>query len=317
MERRKMNRKNRICFLIFFLLFTVFSLLCASEKLLLWEAVHPEKAGKLFLAGSIHLGKKELFPLDRRYDEILAQSDEMVFEVYDRDPEVTRKTALEFIQKKAFYPPGKDLKQLMGENNLFLLDSFYKSKGNMLFMQNGLSRRPWIIMLDLTQITAQESKLDLRYGFEEVFRNLKKERPARGLEQVYTQLSMLEGTDEKILCSIILNGIKDPAKEKKELENILTAFRTGDISLLAAQTDEMAEKYPLFHKRLFLARNYDMAEKLSGFAAEKKTFFVLVGAAHFAGKGNILKLLRGKGFLVRQLEKTGKKGDITGEETDE
>ena len=312
-----MNRKRYILFLIFFLIFPVFSLLAAAEKLLLWEAGHPEKAGKLFLAGSIHLGKKELFPLDRRYDEVLAKSDEMVFEVYDKDPSVTQKTAMEFIRKKAFYMPGKTLKQLMGEKELFLLDSFYKSRGNMLFMQNGISRRPWIIMLDLTQITALESKLSIQYGFEEVFRKLKKERPARGLEQVYTQLSMLEGTDEKILCNIILNGIKDPAKEKRELENILTAFRTGDISLLAAQTNEMAAKYPLFHKRLFLARNWDMAEKLSGFASEKKSFFVLIGAAHFAGKGNILELLKGKGFLVKQLDRTGEKGKITGEEADE
>ena len=97
-----MNRKRYILFLIFFLIFPVFSLLAAAEKLLLWEAVHPEKAGKLFLAGSIHLGKKELFPLDRRYDEVLAKSDEMVFEVYDKDPSVTQKTAMEFIRKKAF-----------------------------------------------------------------------------------------------------------------------------------------------------------------------------------------------------------------------
>ena len=306
-----------LIFLLFPALFSISFPLSAKEKLLLWEAHHPEKAGKLFLAGSVHLGKKDLFPLDRRYDEVLAKSNEIVFEVYEEDESKKQELILEFIRKKAFYPPEKNLKQVMEEKDLLLLDNFYKGRGNMLFMQNGISRRPWLLVLELTMIIAQDLGLLGQYGFEEVFKKACKNMPARSLEKAYSQLSMLEGTDEKILCSIILNGIKDPAKEKKELENILTAFRTGDISLLAAQTDEMAEKYPLFHKRLFLARNYDMAEKLSGFAAEKKTFFVLVGAAHFAGKGNILKLLRGKGFFVRQLEKTGKKGDITGEETDE
>ena len=306
-----------LIFLLFPALFSISFPLSAKEKLLLWEAHHPEKAGKLFLAGSVHLGKKDLFPLDRRYDEVLAKSNEIVFEVYEEDESKKQELILEFIRKKAFYPPEKNLKQVMEEKDLLLLDNFYKGRGNMLFMQNGISRRPWLLVLELTMITAQDLGLLGQYGFEEVFKKACKNMPARSLEKAYSQLSMLEGTDEKELCRIIINGVKDFSMQKKELENVILSFRTGDLTPLIQQEEKTAKKYPRFHKRLLLARNYDMTEKLAEYAGEKKSFFVLIGAMHFAGKGSILKLLEGKGFRIKQLEKTGEKGKITGEENDE
>lgn len=300
-------------FIILFLLTPLF-LLSAGKKILVWEAVHPEKAGKLFLAGSIHLGKKQLFPLDHTYDQILAESHEMVFEIFYEDIQLMQKKAADFILRKAFFPPGKDLVQLMGQKDFLLLDSFYASKALPFARNNGKRRRPWLIMLDLAQMQASDHGFRAQYGFEEVFRKLRKNKPGRSLEEVYTQLSMLEGTDEKILCQIILEGIKNPAKQKNELENILLSFQTGSLVFLEKNVRELEKKYPLFHKRLLLARNLGMVKKLEKYAGEKKNFFVLVGVAHFAGNGNILQLLKGKGFRIKQLDASGKKGKITGDD---
>ncbi|MBR2363662.1 MAG: TraB/GumN family protein, partial [Lentisphaeria bacterium] len=253
-------------------------------------------------------------PLDRKYDETLAESDVIVFEVFEEDNSKNQKAILEFIQKKAFYPPGKNLKEVMGEKEFFLLDSFYKSRGIMHFAQTGLTRRPWLLMLELTMITAQEMGLKGEYGFEEVFKKLRNGRPARGLESAGSQLSLLEGTDEKILCRMLTDGVKDSSIQKEELKNILHSFHTGDMTALSEQTEKTAKKYPVFYKRLLLTRNYNMTEKLIEYSNEKKTFFILIGAAHFAGNGNILQLLKAKGFVIKQLAKTGKKGGITGEE---
>ena len=272
--------------------------------------------GKLFLAGSIHLGKKELYPLDKAYDDALKKSDILVFEIFEEDEEKSRRFNLKFLDKKASYAPGKNLKQVMGEKDYLLLASYFQSRGSIHFSNNDSPLRPWFVMLTLVQIAAQDSKLEMKYGFEEVFKKLRQKRPARGLEKTYTQLSMLEGTDEKLLCKIIIDGIRNPLKQKKELENIIECFRTGNIAPLAAQTEEMRKKYPLFHKRLLYTRNLNMTDSLAKFAEEKKTFFVIIGAAHFAGKGNILQLLEEKGFTVKQMAKTGKAGTITGENDD-
>ena len=312
-----MNGKiSALLFLL--LLLSVSSGLFAEGKLLLWEARHPERAGKLFLAGSIHLGRKELFPLDKAYDNALAQSQELVFETFEEDVRASEKTIAEFIRRKALYPAGKSLRDVMNESELTLLESFYRAKGGGNFRREELfSRRPWILVLELTLVAAAESNLKVEYGFETVFRKYRNGRSARGLEQTYTQLSMLEGTGEKQLCAVLLDGIRDYAGEKKALEEILEAFRTGKTAPLAAQAEKTEKKYPLFHKRLLLLRNRGMAETLAEYAKERKTFFVLIGAAHFAGKGNVLQLLEEKGFLVKQLERTGEKGSITAEAANE
>ncbi|MBO4304411.1 MAG: TraB/GumN family protein [Lentisphaeria bacterium] len=312
-----MNGKISALFSLLLLL-CVFPGLFAEGNLLLWEARHPEREGKLFLAGSIHLGRKELFPLDKAYDSALAQSQELVFETFEEDVRASEEKITEFIRRKALYPSGKSLRDVMNESELTLLESFYRARSGVNFRREELfSRRPWILVLELTILAAAESGLKLEYGFETVFRKYRNGRPARGLEQTYTQLSMLEGTDEKQLCAVILDGIRDYAGEKKALEEILEAFRTGETAPLAAQAEKMEKKYPLFHKRVLLLRNRNMAESLAEYAKEKKTFFVLIGAAHFAGKGNILRLLEEKGFLVKQLERTGERGAIAAETANE
>lgn len=309
-----MNKTGKKTVFFFLLLLAVFPL-AGGEKLLLWEAVHPEKPGKFFLAGSIHLGKKELYPLDKAFDLALEKSDEIIYEIYEKDIASMQKMTIDFIRKKAFYPPGKSLRQVMGEKEILLLDTFYKSRGNMYFLPNGVTKRPWILALALAQNAAIESGLDAKYGFEEVFKKHLKNRKARGLEKVYTQLSTLEGTPEKEMTAMIVNGLKNPSRQKKELENIIRCFESGRIDLLIRQTEEMQKKYPVFHKRLLLDRNKNMTAKLWEFSNEKKRFFVLIGAAHFAGKGNILQLLAEKGFIIKQADKTRIKGNIlAGEE---
>jgi uncharacterized protein YbaP (TraB family) len=44
-----------------------------------------------------------------------------------------------------------------------------------------------------------------------------------------------------------------------------------------------------------------MADKIAGFLKSKDTYFVVVGAAHLAGKQGIIELLKGKGYKVEQL----------------
>ena len=53
-----------------------------------------------------------------------------------------------------------------------------------------------------------------------------------------------------------------------------------------------------------------MAEKIYSMLKQKQTVFVLVGAGHFAGKENILELLRDRGCTTVQLKRVGKPGRL-------
>jgi len=56
--------------------------------------------------------------------------------------------------------------------------------------------------------------------------------------------------------------------------------------------------------------NQRIAGKIYKMLKEKQTVFILVGAGHFAGKGNILELLRDRGCTTIQLKRLGKTGRI-------
>ena len=62
-------------------------------------------------------------------------------------------------------------------------------------------------------------------------------------------------------------------------------------SLLEAQIEEL----------VYISRNRKMADSVASFLTQDRKVFVVVGAAHMAGKGdNVLKLLRDKGLTVEQ-----------------
>jgi uncharacterized protein YbaP (TraB family) len=44
-----------------------------------------------------------------------------------------------------------------------------------------------------------------------------------------------------------------------------------------------------------------MVSEIEEYLKEKETFFVIVGAGHLVGNQGIIRLLKGKGFLVEQL----------------
>jgi uncharacterized protein YbaP (TraB family) len=54
-------------------------------------------------------------------------------------------------------------------------------------------------------------------------------------------------------------------------------------------------------KVLVTDRNKTMEQRLKTLIAKGGTYFVVVGAAHFAGPGNIVELLREDGFTVTRL----------------
>ena len=68
------------------LLFTL--ILAAGDKVLIWEASAPGLPGKAYLAGSIHSGKAEWYPLDAAYDRALDASSVVYFEIYKPDNQV-------------------------------------------------------------------------------------------------------------------------------------------------------------------------------------------------------------------------------------
>jgi uncharacterized protein YbaP (TraB family) len=102
----------------------------------------------------------------------------------------------------------------------------------------------------------------------------------------------------------LIYTLRDLATLKEKIEELMTAWRTGDTkameALVTRTLNESPEIRPIFDK-LFDRRNREMTAKVEQMLQGKKTAFIVVGAAHLVGKKGIIELLRGKGFKVEQM----------------
>ena len=107
----------------------------------------------------------------------------------------------------------------------------------------------------------------------------------------------------------LLENIKEilTAFEKEELDEIvkeyrdlMVAWRDGDINKFITMYDENEES-----KILLENRDPEMAKTIKGLleADGEKTYFVLVGAGHYAPENSVLKYLKDYGFTVQDLNK--------------
>ena len=287
------------------LLFTL--ILAAGDKVLIWEASAPGLPGKAYLAGSIHSGKAEWYPLDAAYDRAFDAASVIYFEIYKPNmQEATQKNLM-----YGLFRDGRTLSQVLGMADFQQLCKFYAQFApNMSPMV--LDRfRPWMLTVQISQFyLLQHPEIRREYGLENVFTKHIGNKTAGSLETIDSQLGAVSGISDAAAGRLLMEGVREFASAGKDMERIFRALETGEPAALTLITDEMAFKHPEFHRALFVERNRRMAEKIHSMLKEKQIVFVLVGAGHFAGKENILELLRDRGCTTVQLKRAGKPGRL-------
>ena len=95
--------------------------------------------------------------------------------------------------------------------------------------------------------------------------------------------------------------LKDFNKRKKLIKKTLLAWQTGNIHLL----DKVIEAYDArilnYRKILLTDRNIAMTAQIKTLLQGDKTAFILIGVMHYAGETGILALLEKEGYIIEQL----------------
>jgi uncharacterized protein YbaP (TraB family) len=146
---------------------------------------------------------------------------------------------------------------------------------------------------------------DPNYGIDRYFLEKAAERKKilelESLEYQFKLFSALSGKDQE---SFLLYIVKDIKVLEQELDKLVKAWTTGDEkgieSIMTRSIKEDKRLIPIYEK-LVVERNRKMVSKIEEYLKEKETFFVIVGAGHLVGNQGIIKLLKGKGFLLEQL----------------
>jgi uncharacterized protein YbaP (TraB family) len=146
---------------------------------------------------------------------------------------------------------------------------------------------------------------DPNYGIDRYFLEKAAERKKiLELESLEYQFKLFSGLSEKDQQSFLLYILKDIKVLEQELDQLIKAWTTGDekkIELIMTKSIKEDKRLVPIYEKLVVERNRKMVSKIAEYLKEKETFFVIVGAGHLVGNQGIIKLLKGKGFLLEQL----------------
>jgi uncharacterized protein len=283
---------------IFCVLFIFFSSAYAqNHKNFLWTV--QSKTNTVYILGSIHFMKKEIYPLDKKIEDAFDKSDVLSVEANVND---ISRIDLQKLMETSLYSGDDNIeKHVSGETYRFVKKEIER---------NGIpawiadKQRPWILALTLTSLELLKLGFNPEYGIDMHFLSKASgKKKIKELESVNYQINLLSGFSDKEQEAFLLYTLKDLNLIEKEVDTALRAWTTGDAKGMESIMGSLQEDRGMssMYEKLIYERNRNMAAKIEEYLKTKETYFVVVGAGHIVGEKGIIEILRRKGYHVAQL----------------
>lgn len=271
----------------------------AGEKSFLWKV--RAKTATVFILGSVHLAKPDIYPLPRKIEESFDKSAVLALEA---DPAKAQDTALlQRMLAAATYAKGGTLKEHLSMENFELARREIEQLG--LPMESFTNTKPWFLAMSIETLEFLRLGYDPANGIDVYFaEKAAGKKQIVELESFDYQIRLLNGFSDREQELFLLYTLKDLATLHDGIEELMAAWNSGDTKtmegLVTRTLSESPELRPIFDK-IFYKRNREMTASIEQLLKGKESVFVVVGAAHLVGKEGIIELLRGKGFTVEQM----------------
>jgi uncharacterized protein YbaP (TraB family) len=256
----------------------------------LWE-IKNDKA-TVYLFGSIHIAKKDMYPFDKTVEEAFENSNNLVVEV-----DVTNTNNVNNSQSKLFYPENDDVYNHISKEGKEKLDSYAKELG---MDMNALKKmKLWVIESAMQQALLQKSGYSSSDGVDMYFlKAAKNKKKILELESIDFQFDLLNSFSQQSQEAIFFKDIKDLKDCNTEFEKLYEAYRSADEKTLTEMIVDSSKDDPESYSKLLVDRNVGMANKIDEYLKTSNSYFVVVGLGHFLGEDSVVKLLEEKGYTV-------------------
>ena len=272
--------------------------LSQSPKSFLWKI--QSKTNTVYVLGSLHYSKKEIYPLNEKIENAFGQSKILVVEADIND---IKKVDIQKLVERAFYPANDTLEKHV---SLEIYESVKKEAGGLGIPLELLNKqKPWFLALTIVALESLKLGFDPNLGIDKYF--LSKAGGGKEileLESLDYQFNLLSDFSDKDQELFLLYTLKDLKVMEQELGKLTQAWTSGDTkameSILTRSISE-DKRLSFILEKLVYERNRKMASKIEDFLRTRETYFVVVGAGHLVGDQGIIEILKGKGYLVEQL----------------
>jgi uncharacterized protein YbaP (TraB family) len=266
-------------------------------KNFLWRA--QSGASTAYLLGSIHILKRDFYPLSKEIEDAFDDSSMLAVEANIDD--VSRIDVTRMIEK-ALYPAGDSVDKHLSLKTYELLKKELAADG--IPIELVAKQRPWFLALTLTSFSLLKAGFDPAYGIDQHFiSEAEGKKKIVELEGFDYQINLLSSLSEKDQEFFLLSTIKDLHTLTQDADRLISAWKSGDaqgVQSLIANEEREKGMSPIYEKILY-ERNRKMADRVEELLRTGQTAFVVVGAAHLVGEKGIIDILRQRGYNIEQL----------------
>jgi uncharacterized protein len=285
-------RPLRRLFLLFVLLFAAPALAVPA----LWTAARGGRT--LTLYGTIHALPPGTDWFTPKAQAAFSRADTLVVEMVA--PKAPDDMAA-VVQQIAFLPAPVPIRDRLPDDVKPRYDALVKASN--LPLANLDRMKSWFAALSLVQLEMLMGGIDPAAGVDVTL--IDKARAAGkalvGLETPRGQLELFNGLPEAEQRLLLASAVSDAGQSRAMLRSLIAAWAAGDIDRIRREFDDSSLS-PALEKRLFRDRNAYWAAFAAKRIGGRGRMFMAVGAAHMAGPGGLIAMLKARGFRVRRVE---------------
>lgn len=262
-----------------------------------WQA--SKDGSTVFLGGTIHLLRSRDYPLPEAFETAYEASDRLFFEI---DPSQMMDMSVQArMMQQLTYQDERTLQSVLDAETYAALATHAESAGLPMAMMQKF--KPGMLLSTLSMIEFQRRGFTPQ-GVDAYFstRAMGDGKTRSELETIDQQIAMLAGMGEGYESEFVAYTLRDLETVGEALEDLLTAWRTGDRASLEAQfITPMLEEAPELYESILVERNQNWIPQIEAMFVQPGTEFVLVGAAHMVGEHGLLTMLSERGYEVSRV----------------
>jgi uncharacterized protein len=270
-----------------------------DKKSFLWEVKSAKNT--VYLFGTIHVGKRDFYPLPDAVEKALADAKKIVVEA-----DISKTEGLDNISKLIMYEAPDTLERKI-PSALFarLKTQLTKFK---IPVEGAKSMKPFMVgaLLSVNEFT--RLGYDMNFGVDAylIASANKQKKPVLELESQLGQIELLTNMPPLLQETFLENALTalETGSIAEQMSGVVQAWQSGDTKLMqdvVAKGNKAAKQVNEFDEILLFGRHPAMVKKVEGFLLEEEPHFVAVGSLHLLGPKGLVELLRAKGYKVRQL----------------
>jgi uncharacterized protein YbaP (TraB family) len=298
MQSIKSSYLRHLCYTLIILLVSVsLTAFAENDKGLLWKVKTEQNT--LYLFGSMHVAKPDLYPLRAEILDAFNSSNNLVVEVNIQNHDML--ALQQWMAQHAYYPSDDSIKNHISAETWQRLLAFMQS--NNLPPEALIQQRPGLLMVTLGMIELMKLGLDPSLGLDLHFLQQAEGKTIIELETMQSQMELLLNIPDSDLA--LLQTLDDLEILDEVMSELTQAWKRGDEKALAKMLieDVLSEnpEYQPIYDALFFNRNRTMVNKIEAMLKQQNIYFVVVGAGHLVGEQGIIDILNKKGYAAERL----------------